>query len=157
MKKLSVAALLMLFLAYLAWPYFVLRQLNTALVTSDMAALGQLVDLPAVRREIVKKLNKDVDSAVGEVSNAFVDWLQDGIRRLGSGAVDRLVTLDWVRAQLLAKTPAGSDQGFLPLMSYAFFDAYDRFFVRIGEFGEAPVHFRMRLEGIEWRVSAVYN
>ena len=157
MKKLSVAALLMLCFAYLAWPYYVLRQLNTALVTADMAALGQLVDLPAVRREIVKKLNKDVDSAVGEVSNAFVDWLQDGIRRLGSGAVDRLVTLDWVRAQLLARTPASSDQGFLPLMSYAFFDAYDRFFVRIGELGDAPVHFRMRLEGIEGRVSAVYN
>lgn len=157
MKKLSVAALAVLCLAYLAWPYYVLRQLNTALVRADTVDLERLVDLPAVRGEIVKKLNKDVDSAVGEVSNAFVDWLQDGIRRLGSGAVDRLVTLDWVRAQLLSKTPTGSDRGFLPQMSYAFFDTYDRFFVRIGELGEAPVHFRMRLDGVEWRVSAVYN
>jgi hypothetical protein len=93
---------------------------------------------------------------VGEVSNAFVDWLQEGIRRLGSSAVERLVTLEWARSQLLGKCAAGSGEGFLPQVSYAFFDAYDRFFVRLGDPGQRPLYLQLRLDGLDWRVIAVY-
>jgi hypothetical protein len=156
MKKLAVAAFLVLSLAYLVWPYAILQQLNGVLLADDRPALGQLVDIEAVRREITRKLNRDAQSAVGEVSNAFVDWLQEGIRRLGSSAVERLVTLEWVRSQLLGKCAAGSGEGFLPQVSYAFFDAYDRFFVRLGDPGQRPLYLQLRLDGLDWRVIAVY-
>ncbi len=157
MKKLLAAVFLLLCLAYLAWPYYFLHRLNGAVVRGDSAELEQLVDIGAVRTEITRKLNKDVSSAVGEVSNQFVDWLQDGIRRLGGEAVERLVTLEWVEDQLLSKSPQGAGRGFIPEVSYAFFETYDRFLVRIGEVGKAPVHFRIRLVGLDWKVTAVYN
>jgi hypothetical protein len=94
---------------------------------------------------------------VGDVSNAFVNWLQDGIRRLGSNAVERLVTLDWVRTQLLSKSPPRGPPGFVDAISYAFFDRPDGFLVRIGEPGKDPVHFHLSLERTGWRVTALYN
>lgn len=157
MKKLSLTAFLLLSLAYLAWPYGALYQLDQALAQGDTQTLARLVDIKSVRYEILLKLNKDARSAVGEVSNRFADWIQEGIRRLGTGAVEQLVTLDWVRTQLLSKRPPDSTRGFLPQISYAFFDAYDQFLARIGPPGEGPVYLQLRLEGIEWRVTALYH
>ncbi len=156
MKKVSLAAFLLLSLAYLAWPYAQLWELDQALLQQEGTALAERVDMAAVREAITRKLNGDAQSAVGEVSNRFADWLQDGIRRLGGQAVERLVTLEWVRTQLLSKRSPDSDRAFLPQVSYAFFEAYDRFLVRVGAPGEAPVHFLLRLDGLEWRVVAVY-
>lgn len=156
MTRLSFTAFLLLSLAYLAWPYAVLWQLNQALVRDDRAALTELVDIEAVRAAITRKLNGDLQSAVGEVSNRFVDWLQEGIRHSGARAVERLVTLDWVWTQILSKCPPDGEGGFLPQVGYAFFEAYDHFLVRIGARGQAPVYVLLRLKGFEWRVSAVY-
>ena len=99
MKYFAVTAFFGL-LAYLAWPFYHVWQLNQAVVAGDRASLSRLVDLPRVKIEINKKLNKEVDSVVGEVSSSFVRWLQEGIHRLGNDAVERLVTLDWVEAGL---------------------------------------------------------
>jgi hypothetical protein len=156
MKKLLLTAFLLLSLAYLAWPYAVLWELDQALLGDEGTPLAELVDMVAVRAEITRKLNRDPQCAVGEVSNRFVDWLQEGIRRLGSRAVEQLVTLEWVQAQLLSKRLPGDKRAFLPQVSYAYFEGYDRFLVRIGTLGEAPVYFLLRLEGLVWRVTAVY-
>jgi hypothetical protein len=155
--KTSVALLCAFLCAFVAWPYYHVWALERAALDHDLAALAPLVDLPMVREQIKRRLNKEVDSAVGEVSNAFVDWLQDGIRRLGANAVERLVTLEWVRAQLLAKTTPGERPGFIDRIDYAFFERPDRFLVRIGVLGEDPVHFRLSLQGAVWRVTALYN
>jgi hypothetical protein len=156
MKYFAAMAFLGL-LAYTAWPYYHIWQLNQAAIMGDRATLSRLVDLPRVQTEIKKKLNKDVDSAVGEVSNRFVSWLQTGIQRLGNDAVEQLVTLDWVEEQLLSTSPAGSHGGFLPQVSYAFFDSISGFRLRIGAPREAPAHIRMRLQKGHWRVIAVYH
>lgn len=139
---------------YLAWPYVSLLRLDQALRNNDMAALAELVDLDAVRGEIKKKLNKDADSAIGDMSDPFIRWLQRGIQTLGSGALDQLVILPWVRARLLDH--GNGDEGFLGQVSYAFFDALDGFVVRIGPAASTPVHLRLTLRGTQWRVSAVY-
>ncbi len=156
MKTLS-AFLLLGLVAFVAWPYYHVWRLDQAAITADRQALADLVDLPAIREQIKRRLNKEVDSSVGDVSNAFVDWLQDGIRRMGGDAVDRLVTLDWVRSQLLLKSRPPAPPGFIDQITHAFFDTPDGFLVRIGELGEEPVHFRMSLQGVHWRVTAVYN
>ena len=116
-----------------------------------------MVDLEAVQDQIKRRLNKEVDSSVGEVSNAFVDWLQEGIQRMGSEAVERMVTLDWVRGQLLSKSGPGYPPGFRDQISYAFFDRPGGFLVRIGALGEEPVHFHLSLQGATWRMTALYN
>lgn len=154
--KTLFALLLLCASAFVAWPYYHVWQLEQAVASDDRAVMAQLVDLISVREQIKRRLNKEVHSSVGDVSNAFVDWLQDGIRRMGASAVDNLVTLEWVREQLLAKSPPAS-VGFIDQISYAFFDGPDSFLLRIGELDADPVHVRLSLQGPSWRVTAVYN
>ena len=155
--KTFVAIIILCLAAYVAWPYYHVWRLDQAAILNDRTELNRLVDLEAVREQIKRRLNKEVDSAVGEVSNAFVDWLQTGIQRMGSDAVERLVTLDWVREQLLSKSDPHRPTGFMGQISHAFFDRPDGFLVRIGELGEEPVHFRLSLQGAAWRMTALYN
>ncbi|HIC82368.1 MAG TPA: DUF2939 domain-containing protein [Chromatiales bacterium] len=155
-KRLGAVMLLLLIGAWLAWPYVTLLRLERAAVAGNAATLEEIVDLDAVRTEIEKRLNKEMQSSIGEVSNAFVDWLQQGVMRLGSEAVDVLVTTDWVREQLLAKSSGGSD-GFLRHISYAFYESPVIFLVRIGAADDDPVFLRMRLDGLRWRITAVYG
>ena len=157
MKTLVSLLVLCCSVMFVAWPYYTVWELERAAVLNDVPAMNRLVDLQAVRDQIKRRLNKEVDSTVGDVSNAFVDWLQDGIRRLGAGAVDRLVTLDWVREQLISKSSVGKPPGFVDQISYAFFDSPDGFLVRIGELGADPVHLRLSLGTRGWRVTALYN
>lgn len=141
-------------LAYLAWPYVSLWRLSAALSDPDSSALAPLVDLDAVRGEIHRKLNKTASSAIGKVSDPFIVWLERGIQRLGTGALEQLVTLAWVQERLGANSPPG--QGFLGQVSYAFFDSPGGLAVRIGGPGQTPVHLRLGLEGYEWKLVAVY-
>jgi hypothetical protein len=139
---------------YLAWPYVDLWGLSQAVADPDPAALASRIDLKAVRSEIRQKLNKDSPSAIGRFSDSFIQWLDHGIQRLGTGALDELVTLDWVRERL--SDGAAPGQGFLPRVVYAFFDSPRGFAVSLSTGRQAPVHFRMTLQGSQWRVTALY-
>jgi len=158
MRILGVALLVAvaLLLMFLSWPYFTLWRLDQAVRDRDAAALAELVDLDAVRGEIKKKLNKDADSTIGDLSDPFIRWLQEGIQTLGGDALDRLVTLPWVRARLLDRSAGDVDEGFLGQVTYAFFDAPDAFVARIGEATDNPVRVRLTLRGPDWRVTALY-
>ena len=98
-------------LGFLAWPYVSLWRLSAAASDPDPSALAPLVDLDAIRGEIRRKLNKTASSAIGKVSDPFIQWLERGILQLGTGALDQLVTLAWVQERLGANSPPG--QGFL--------------------------------------------
>ena len=149
---LALAALL---LAYLVWPYTSLWRLDRAVRADDAEALAALIDLDAVRGEIKKKLNKDASSRIGPISDRFIGWLQTGIQSLGSAAIDRLVTLEWVREQLLIHSPGGGADGFLAEVTYAFFDADGRFRVRIGPPDDGPVRLSLERQGLNWRLAAL--
>lgn len=155
LKRISLIAGAFL-LAYLLWPYAALWRLDAAVQSADPQDLADLVDLVSVRGEIKKKLNKDANSSIDRLSDRFIGWLQEGIKAAGNEAVDRLVTLDWVRARLLAHSQRNSNAGFLGQVSRAFFDAPDGFRVCIGPEHADPVRMRMQLRDFSWRVSAVY-
>jgi hypothetical protein len=40
-------------------------------------------------------------------------------------------------------------------VTFAFFESYDTFLVRIGELGQGATHVRMKLEGQVWRVTDI--
>lgn len=155
--KTFVFVLFALLITYIASPYYQIWRLDQAVMRNDQTALAELVDLEAVREQIKRRLNKEENSAVGDVSNAFIAWIQDGIARLGSEAVEQLVTLDWVRDQLLSKNPDGAQSGFIDQIDYAFFERPDAFIVRIGHLGDEPVHIRLSVQDMSWRVTALYN
>jgi hypothetical protein len=138
-------------LAYLASPYWALKELDHALVLNDRTALAHRVDLHSIREAMGRRLNKDTGSNMEPPSSAFVDWLQRAIRRDGTQALERAVDLDWVRGRLLSHSPAGS--GMAPALERAFFDDPLHFSLRIGAPGQSPVHARMTFRGLGWRLT----
>jgi hypothetical protein len=150
---LSLAAAILLI--YCVWPYLVLWRIDQATLRADPAALAPYVDLKAVRHAITLKLNKGATSTIGPLSDSFIHWLQSAIAADGSGTIDQLVTLGWVREQLL-RHRLDPESGFLSGLSYAFFDAPDGFRVRIGPASQNPIQVRLRLRRFHWRITAVY-
>lgn len=151
---LSAIVFLVLAVVYLCWPYVTLWRLDRALVRNDRETLETLVDLAAVRGEIARKLNKEEKSTLGPPSDAFIEWLERGIRHDGIAALDRGVDLDWARARLLSHAPR--DQGIGPVLSRAFFDDPLHFTVRVGHPDHSPVLLRLAFQGRGWRVTAIY-
>jgi len=148
---------------YLISPYFSLWRLDQTAVNGPTAALGALVDLDTTREQILRRLNKDQDSAIDEVSDAFIDWIQQNIRGNGEDALRQTVTLAWVRERLLSHS--NGTKGFWPALSYAFFDTPTSFRARIGPSLEAaresdwtgppPVNLRLERGWLRWRVTAL--
>ncbi|MGD8910392.1 MAG: DUF2939 domain-containing protein [Chromatiales bacterium] len=157
MMKAFVSLLLLCVLAFFIWPYTVVYRLDRALTLNHRQTLAEMVDIQSVREQIKRKLNKNLDSSIGNVSNSFIDWLQDGIQELGANAVDQMVDTDWVAAQLRSHNPDPNEGGFYKQLSYAFFDGPDRLLLRVGELDDNPVHAHLKLQGAQWRITAVYN
>ncbi len=154
----ALASLLFLFiLAFLIWPYTAIYRLDQALAQHHRQTLTEMIDIESVRDQIKRKLNKNLNSSIGNVSNSFIDWLQDGIKKLGADAIDQMVNTDWVAAQLRSHNPNPNDGGFYKQLSYAFFDGPDQMLLRIGELDDNPVHVHLKLQGAEWRITAIYN
>jgi hypothetical protein len=155
--KLFLYAFILLLAAFLVWPFTVIYRLDQALQDNDRQALEQLVDIESIQLQIKRKMNKEVESTIGDVSNSFVEWLQNGIQRLGNDAIESMVTLEWVIGQFRSQNPDPRHGGFLEHLSYAFFDGPDSLLLRIGELGENPVHARLTLQELKWRITAIYN
>ncbi|MEN8174322.1 MAG: DUF2939 domain-containing protein [Pseudomonadota bacterium] len=143
--------------AFVAWPYYHVWELDRAVAKNDAVALNRLVDIAAVREEIKGRLERDMNRAVGGHSEGFLGWLQNGVRRMGTDAIESMITIPWVRDQLQAKNRPGDPPGYWHNMSYAFFDSPTTFLVRIGKLGDDPVHAELSLQGIDWRLTALYN
>ncbi len=157
--KLLRIPLLLLLLAYLAWPYVTILRLDRALASNDPTTLEHLVDLTAVQQEFKDRMDQGLRGAVGEGSNPMLEFMSGGIRQLGGSAIEQLVTMEWVRARLLSKSDQGpaSAPSLLNSISFALFESFDLFLIRIGQLGDNPVHARMRLQDWDWRVVAVYD
>lgn len=138
-------------LVYGAWPYATLWSLNQALVQHDRAAIAELVDLMAIRREITQRLNKDhMKGAADSLSDDFIRTLESEIRHHGTNAVNVMVTLDWVSDHLASKSRDA--RGFLPELTYGFFDGPTDFKAHLGRSGMRQVNLRLHLEGVRWRL-----
>ncbi|MGQ9660078.1 MAG: DUF2939 domain-containing protein [Thermochromatium sp.] len=149
--------ILVLTLGYGVWPYGTLWRLERAVLADDQATIAALVDLDAVRTEIARRLDKDQVSLITAVSDAFIDWLEDGIRHHGVQVLQRLVTLDWVREQFLL-IPTLQGPGLWASISEIFFSAPDDLRVRIERAPLAPpLYLRLQLQGLAWRVTLIYD
>jgi len=137
---------------YILSPYLALWRLDHTIATRPPAALSGLVDIAAVREEILRRLNKDSASRIGEVSDPFIEWLQRALRESGDDALAGTVTLEWLYDLLASRGDA--DAHLLGAVSHAFFDGPTDFRVRIGTTN--PVHLHLEPHWLGWRVTAVY-
>lgn len=152
---------------YLISPYAALWRLNRTVVNGPTSALAPLVDIDAVREQVQRRLNKEQESRIGEVSDAFIDWIQHNIRHYHADPVAQTIDLKWLRELLLRHSEG--EAGFWPSLSYAFYASPTSFKVRIGHApspgephsdppgdGPPPVHLRLERGLLRWRVSTAY-
>ncbi|CAK0772192.1 conserved hypothetical protein [Gammaproteobacteria bacterium] len=147
--------LLLLALAFGSWPYYHLYRLDRALVQDDRNTLVALVDLDAVRAERKHRLER----SAGEMKNPVTQALQQMASVLTGNNVDNTLTLDWVRAVLRA-VPVRPDEDYPSILhytSFAFFESYRSFVVRIRDLGDNPIHVRWIFHDWMWRVTAIYD
>jgi hypothetical protein len=158
MRLLGYLALLAI-IAFVAWPYYEVFRLDEALGKDDMQLLEELVDVPAIRRNYKERLQgglglqpnpQDLGSALA--------WLQQNLRRLGDAALEQAITLEWARDALKEAAARATDRQppyFMAAVTFAFFESYDSFIIRLGELGRNATHVRMRLRDKRWRVTDI--
>ena len=151
--------LLLALIAFGIWPYYSLFRLDDALGKPEVAAIQDLVDLPAIQANYKKRLTGGMEALpVAPGSGDVMVWLQQNLQRLGDSALSQAITLEWVRDTLRQAAAQATNQKppyLLAGVTFAFFESYDTFLVRVGELGRGATHVRMRLEGQTWRVTDI--
>jgi hypothetical protein len=151
--------LLLAIVAFGAWPYYQIFRLDQALGNNDMATLGELVDLSAIRRNYRDRL----EAGLGVLPHAgdggeVLKWLTQNLQRLGDAALDQAITLEWVRDTLKSAVARATNKKppyLIAAVTFAFFESYDSFIIRLGELGKNATHIRMRLVHNRWRVTDI--
>jgi hypothetical protein len=144
-------------IAFVVWPYYQIFRLDDALGTDDMSALVQLVDVPAIRSNYKERLEGGLGLQPRDTGSALV-WLQQNLRRLGDAALEQVITLEWARDALKQAAANATDKKppyFLAAVTFAFFESYDSFIIRLGELGRNATHVRMRLRDNTWQVTDI--
>lgn len=149
-------------LAFGAWPYYHVFRIDDALGKDDLEALAQLVDLEAIRQEMTQKIDAGLQATTGDPPRGSVlNWLQQNLRQAGEHAVEQNITVEWVRDRLKEAVVRASDKPrpyFIRATTFAFFESYDSFIIRLGELGKNASHVRMRLEeDYRWRITGIYD
>jgi hypothetical protein len=149
----ALAGTALVALIAVASPYWTLWRLSRAASSATPEALAPFVDLNAVRDQIRRRLNKDVTSQIGEVSDPFIDWIAAGLQREGTAVVDKLVTLEWIAGLL-----QGTDkrQSLFPRLRYAFYDPPRGFLIRIQQQDQGSVSLLLRPSRLRWRICVIY-
>jgi hypothetical protein len=144
----------LLVLVLLLSPYWTLWRLSRAAHSTTPQALAPFVALASVREEIRRRLNKEVSSHIGEISDPFIAWIEQGLQQGGATALEARINLEWI-ARLL-RDPDGS-RSVLERIRYAFYDPpHGGFVVRLtGASGEITTLI-LRPSPLRWRIVAVY-
>ena len=146
--------------ALLAWPYITVYRLDQALAAKDVAAMNRLVDLETVRAQVKQDFSKEVSNQVGSDGGRVIRWLKQGVKLVSDTAIDANVDIQWVINTINTRPgePPTPRPSFMGDISYAFFESYDTFLIRLGELGADPVHVQLNLqEDNTWRVVAIYG
>jgi hypothetical protein len=158
MRILGYLALFAL-VGFAVWPYYHVFRLDDALGKDDMKALEQLVDLPAIRRNYKERLEGGLGlHTQPQDAGSALAWLQQNLQRMGDVALEQTITLEWTRDTLKEAAARATDRQppyLMAAVTFAFFESYDSFIVRLGELGRNATHVRMRLEDKTWRITDI--
>lgn len=160
MKKIASSVVVFTLAALIAWPYLYLYRLDRAVAANDFMAFAELVDADAVRSGVKSRLGKRVDESIGARSGSMLGWIQEGVKQIGGRAVDIAVDHEWIMSVLRNRKRSDAtpqDRSLLSDTTYAFFEGWDRFLVRVGELEQDPIHIRMALQQWRWRVVGVFE
>lgn len=145
--------------AFVAWPYYQIFRLDEALGKDDMRTLENLVDIPAIRRNYKERLEGGLGLQPDpQDAGSALAWLQQNLRRLGDAALEQTITLEWARDTFKEAAARATDRQppyFMAAITFAFFESYNSFLIRLGELGRNATHVRMTLEDNTWKVTDI--
>lgn len=145
--------------AFVAWPYYHVYRLDDALGKDDIRLLERLVDVPAIQRNYKERLESGLALGPGpQDTDTALIWLQQNMRRLGDAALDQTITIEWTRDALKKAAARATDKQppyFMAAVTFAFFESYDSFLIRLGELGKNATHIRMKLKDKTWQVTDI--
>ena len=146
-------------IVYGIYPYYFVYRIDDAMGKDNTEELKPLVDLAAIRANYKRRVESSMRGTFDLTGvNPMVDWLRQNLERLGDSALDQAITADWVRDSLRDATRQATNQSppyLLAGITFAFFESYDTFLVRVGELGMGATHFRMTFNGKEWRITDI--
>ncbi len=143
--------------AFVAWPYYHVYRLDDALGKGDLQVLGQLLDIPAIRRNHKERVENGSALHPPSATDNTLASLQQNLRHLDDTALEQAITL-WVRDTLREATTRATDKRppyLMAAITFAFFESYDRFLIRLGELGKNATHIRMTLQDKRWQVTDI--
>jgi len=138
--------LLFALVAFVVWPYYQVYRLGNALGQNDMQTLEKLLDVSAIRRN-------------------YKERLEGGLRLpqpypLGTDgpALEQAPSLRWARDTLKEAAIQATDKRspyITAAITFAFFESYDRFLIRLGHLGKNATHVRMTFQDKTWQVTDI--
>jgi len=135
-----------------------LRIFLSCLFILPMAALSDSKCEP-VYYDVVQKI-MDYEFANSDVM-ANADWLCNVFGPRNVKTPVYRASAEWVRDRLRAAVVRASDKPkpyFIRATTFAFFESYDSFIIRLGELGKNASHIRMKLEDDRfWRITGIYD
>ena len=90
--KYIIWGLLLVSMVYVGWPYAYAYRIDKALTESDHANLNRLVGLNAIRSEIKRNIERDMDIALGLIPMAPSAGSRARSVRLTSGQLTKVST-----------------------------------------------------------------
>jgi len=144
--------------AFVVWPYYHIFRIDNALGRGDMQALEQFLDVPAIRRNYKERLERGLGLRPELRDTDDMARMRQNLQRLGDVALERTITPEWVRDTLRQAAAAATDARapyFMGAVTFAFFDSYDRFLIRLGRLGRDASHVRMGFRDWTWRITDI--
>ena len=147
----------LLFLAivlYVVLPYYSLYRLEHALVIDDVEQISHFIDLEQVRKNYKLGLRiREGEGREGVVKQLF----RGTANAMSEMTVDQLVSLNWVRKQLVAAESGQVGQSMFASLDHAFFEFPNQFMVRLGTLENNPTHLIFVREDWVWRLVAIHH
>lgn len=160
MARILAALTLFAVIAYGVWPYYTIFRLDTALGEPDPESIAPFIDLVSIQDHYKQGLGAAVDDLVPRDQRdgePLMDWLADGLQRLGDSALEQAVTVELVRGLLREAAARATDRRpayFMAGIQRAFFTSWNRFSIRLGP-SDHQTLVVMTLSTSGWRVTEI--
>lgn len=166
-KKRIVAAVAVVCVAYVAWPYVTLFRLGLAIRHGDAAALETLVNWDGVREgikeDICDNMLDEPTAHVASGENRLPAFGSSFVRGIAGNAVDENVNPQALVSAAHAAEPATPPHAAAeanPSIAWAFFDGPESFLVLLrqpgAQPGDEPIRIQLQLRHGAWKVTRAW-
>ncbi len=162
-RKRVIAALAVICVTYLAWPYVTLFRLADAIRRGDATTLQTLVDWDGVREGIKEDICDTVFEPPVKVASADVRLPPFGysfVRGIAANAIDEQINPEALVSAARSSDIGAATSSANPPIAWAFFDSPTTFSVLLRQPGasakDTPIKLMLELEHGAWKVTRAW-